>query len=105
MIRFIFRLAATLSLAVAVIMAVSDATRSIAISKFDPTPIGAAWLKYAPDSLGATQAWLTANAAFLWDPVLLQLLRTPGFVAFAILALLLYAIGYRRQPAAGRFAA
>ena len=105
MIRFIFRLLATLSLAVAVIMAVADATRSIAISKFDPTPVGASWLQYAPDSLGNTRAWLETNAPFLWDPVMLAVLKVPGFAAFAVLAFLLYAIGHRPRPAAGRFAA
>lgn len=105
MIRLVFRLLSAISLAVAVIMAVTDATRSIAISHIEPTPLGAYWLQYAPDSLDRTRAWLVANAAWLWEPVLTTLLRAPGFAAFAVLAFLLYAIGYRRPDPAGRLAA
>jgi len=105
MIRFVFRLLSVISLAVAVVMAVIDATRSIAISNLEATPIGATWLEYFPDSLGATRTWFEANAPFLWDPAILALLKIPGFVVFAALAFLLYAIGYKRQHSAGRFAA
>lgn len=104
MVRFIFRLLAAVSLAVAVIMAVMDATRSIAISKFDPTPLGGTWFEYAPSSLDALKSTLMQSAPFLWDPAMLALLKVPGFVIFAALALLLYAIGHRPQPAARRFA-
>lgn len=41
----------------------------------------------------------------LWDPLMLWILATPTFVVFAILALLLYSLGYRRENRAGRFAA
>lgn len=104
MVRFIFRLLAAVSLAVAVIMAVMDATRSIAISKFDPTPLGGTWFEYAPSSLDALKSTLMQSAPFLWDPAMLALLKVPGFVIFAALALLLYAIGHRPQPVARRFA-
>jgi hypothetical protein len=104
MVRFIFRLLAAAALSISVIMAVMDATRSIAISKFDPTPLGGSWFEYAPSSLQALQAMLEQTAPFLWDPAMLTLLKVPGFVVFAALALLLYAIGHRPQPAARRFA-
>ena len=104
MVRFIFRLLAAASLAIAVIMAVMDATRSIAISKFDPTPLGGSWFEYSPSSLEALRITLTNSVPFLWDPAMLTLLRVPGFVFFAALALLLYAIGHRPQPSVRRFA-
>jgi hypothetical protein len=47
---------------------------------------------------------LQQSAPFLWDPAMLTLLKVPGFVVFAALALLLYAFGHRPQPAARRFA-
>jgi hypothetical protein len=100
MLRFLFRLLAIMSLALAVILAVMDATRSIALSKFDPTPLGALWLEHAPSSLTGLQGLLTGSAAFLWDPALLTLLRVPSFVFFAALALLLYAVGHRPEPRA-----
>jgi len=106
MIRFLFRLLATAALAVSVIMAVVDATRSIAISKFDPTPLGGYWFEYAPSSLVALQRLLENNGvAFLWDPAMLAALRVPGFAAFLVLAFLLYAVGRRPERRIGRFAA
>ena len=102
MIRLIFRFLSAISLAVAVIMAVSDATRSIAISHLEPTPLGAYWLQYAPDSLDAARVWIAANAPWLWDPLLATVLKVPGFAAFGVLAFLLYAIGHRRPAPAGR---
>lgn len=105
MIRFLFRVLALAALAVAVIMAVIDATRSIAISKFDPTPLGGYWFEYAPDSLAGLQRFLIDNGvAFLWNPTMLTLLKVPGFVAFLVLSFLLYAIGRRPTRRGGRFA-
>lgn len=104
MIRLAFRLLSAISLAIAVIMAVTDATRSIAISHLEPTPLGAYWLQYSPDTLATVRIWIDAHATWLWDPLLLNLLTIPGFVAFAVLAFLLYAVGYRRPDVSGRLA-
>ena len=105
MIRFLFRLLAMATLSVAVILAVLDATRSIAISKFDPTPLGGTWFRYAPESLEKLQATLEANGlSLLWDPAMLTFLRIPGFAVFAALAFLLFAIGRRPTRRVGRFA-
>ncbi len=106
MIRFAFRLLALAALSVAAIMAVRDITRSIAISKFDPTPLGGTWYEYAPRSLETMEQYLTSSGlGALWDPAMLAILKVPGFVAFAVLALLLYAIGHRRERHIDRFAA
>lgn len=105
MIRLLFRILSVISLAIAVIMAVTDATRSIAISHLEPTPLGAYWLQYGPDSLEASRIWATEHASWVWDPLLLTLLKAPGFAAFAVLAFLLYAIGHRRPDPSGRLAA
>jgi hypothetical protein len=97
MIRFLFRFLATISLAVAVVMAVIDATRSVAASDWVLTPLGVSWMAVAPDMLDKAQATLSAIHPALWDPIMLFVLKAPGFVVFAVLALLLYAIG--RRPA------
>lgn len=98
MIRFLFRLLATIALAVAVVMAVLDATRTIAAGDWVFTPLGTSWMSVLPGSLEATQTaietWLHPA---LWDPVALAVLKLPGFIVFAVLALLFYAIG--RKPA------
>ena len=51
MFRFLFRLAATIALAVAVIMAVLDATRTVAASQLVLTPLDTSWLTVSPDTL------------------------------------------------------
>ena len=105
MIRFLFRLLAMVALSVAVIMAVLDATRSIAASGMVITPLGASWSAVAPDSLALLQASAQRYLAVLWDPLMLWVLSLPGFVVFAVLALLFYAIGRKPERNLGRFAA
>ena len=86
MIRFLFRLLATMLLAVAVVMAVIDATRTVAAGELVMTPLGVSWLAVWPDTLEKAQGALSAIHPGLWDPLML-----------AVLAFLLYAIG--RRPA------
>ncbi len=95
MIRFLFRMLATISLAVAVILAVLDATRSVAVSKLVLTPLGESWRTASPDTFAAAQSSIEHYSKFMWDPVMVWLLAMPGAVVFAVLALVLYAIGHR----------
>ena len=97
MIRFLFRLLATMLLAVAVVMAVIDATRTVAAGGLVMTPLGISWLAVWPDTLEKAQGALSAIHPALWDPLMLAVLDAPGFAVFAVLAFLLYAIG--RRPA------
>jgi inosine-uridine nucleoside N-ribohydrolase len=94
--RFLFRLAATIALAVAVIMAVLDATRTVAASHLVLTPLRESWGAVSPHTLqnfqNLTQTKINALA---WDPVAVTVLNLPGFAVFAALAFLLYAIGHR----------
>lgn len=104
MIRFVFRLAAAIALSVAVIMAVLDATRTVAVSRLVMTPLDTSWTTASPDTFAATEAFVRDKTSpALWDTVLMPVLNLPGFVIFAALAFLLYAIGHRRRP--GRFTA
>jgi hypothetical protein len=105
MIRFIFRLAATFSLAVAVIMAVLDATRSIAADMTVFTPLSESWRDFAPGSYAAAEAAVSeVLAPYFWDPVALALLSAPGFAVFLALALVFYMIGRRPERRQSRFA-
>ena len=97
MIRFLFRFLATISLAVAVVMAVIDATRTVAVDGWVMTPLGESWMAVSPDTLDKAQAMLSAIHPALWDPIMLFVLKAPGFAVFSLLALLLYALG--RRPA------
>ena len=104
MVRFVFRLLATVSLAVAVILAVLDATRSVAMSRLVLTPFGESWKAVSPDTLEHARAAVESRWPVLWDMGVAWLLTVPGSILFALLALLLYAIGHRRERR-GNFAA
>ena len=95
MIRFVFRLLATILLALAVILAVLDATRSVAMSRLVLTPLGESWKALSPATLESVQTALEARWPPLWDIVGVWLLSIPGSILFAVLALLLYAVGHR----------
>lgn len=105
MVRFLFRLAATVALSVCVIMAVLDVTRTIAASALVLTPLGASWQAASPETLAASQAFVVDKVHPLaWDPVAVFILAQPGFAVFAVLAFLLYAIGHRPERRDRRFA-
>jgi hypothetical protein len=105
-IRFFFRFLAVLSLAAAVILAVVDATRSIAASELVLTPLGTSWFAVSPGTLNLAQA-LVQRYVFpgLWDPLIVSILNLPGFAVFLVLALLFYAIGRRPARRLGRVGA
>ena len=106
MFRFLFRLLAMVALAVAVIMAVLDATRTIAAEQLVLTPLGTSWMNASPDTLDATRTFVQASLhPLVWDPALVWILDLPGFAVFGVVAFLFYAIGRRPQRAVGRFAA
>jgi len=105
MIRAFTRLLSMVALAVAVIMTVLDATRSIAADAVTLTPLGASWAALAPSSLDRLEQLAGESLpAFLWDPVMTGLLGLPGFAVFAALALLLALAGRRPARRGGRFA-
>lgn len=104
MFRFLFRLMATFSLAVAVIMAVLDVTRTIAASRLVLTPLGDSWRSVSPSTLEQVQTFILEKAhPLVWNPVMVFILDLPGFVVFGVLAFLLYAIGHRPERRIGRF--
>jgi len=98
MIRAILRLLSSIALAIAVILAVLDATRSIAAEEVVLTSLGQFWASVSRASLDAAQqAFLTNLPSFVWDTLMIGLLRQPGFAVFAVLALLLALAGRRAQ--------
>ena len=104
MFRFLFRVMATFSLAIAVIMAVLDVTRTIAASRLVLTPLGDSWSSVSPATLERTQTFIVEHAhPLIWNPVVVFILGLPGFVVFGVLAFLLYAIGHRPERRIGRF--
>jgi hypothetical protein len=105
MLRLLFRLLAMLALAVAVIMAVLDATRTIAAEQLVLTPLAESWTTASPDTLETVRGFVQDRVhPLFWDPVLVRILELPGFVVFAALAFLLYAIGRKPRRRIGRLA-
>ena len=106
MVRLLFRLLAMTALAVAVIMAVLDATRTVAAEQLVLTPLNVSWNTASPDTLEAVRGFVQDRLhPLVWDPVVVRLLDLPGFVVFGGFAFLLYAIGRRPQRRLGRSAA
>ena len=103
MIRALFRLLAMLALAVAVVLAVLDATRTVAASKLVLTPLGASWQSGMPGMLESTQTFVEQKLhSVVWESFAATVLQAPGFAVFLVLAFLLYAIGRRPRQSAGR---
>ena len=76
-------------------MAVLDTTRTVAASALVLTPLNASWLAVSPDTRAAFETFVRAKASpLLWDGAIAWVLNQPGFAVFAMLAFLLYAIGY-----------
>lgn len=102
MIRFLFRLLSMVALATAVIMAVLDATRSIAASALILTPLATSWGAVSPDTLaGARELVATKLHPLVWDLLIAPVISLPGFVVFAALAFLCFAIGRRPERHVG----
>ena len=104
--RFLFRLLAMIALAIAVIMAVLDATRTVAASQLVMTPLASSWLAVSPETLNAVQEFVrTKIHPLVWDPIVTGILDQPGFAVFGVLAFLFYAIGRKPPRRIGRFIA
>ena len=105
-IRFMFRLLAYIALSLAIIAAVLDAARSVGASQLTMTSLQESWQSISASSLALAETSIKTHIyPILWDPLMLWILEAPTFVIFALLAFLFYAMGYKRENRAGRFAA
>ena len=87
-----------LVLALAVITAVLDVTRTIADSTMVITPLGKEWYEFSPNSLNNAQAFIQRQVhPFLWDPVIINILLAPSWVVFAVLSAILLWCGKVRE--------
>ncbi len=105
MMRFLFRLLSLFALSVAVIMAVLDATRSIAGSALIMTPLATSWAAVSADTLASVREMVeTKLHRLVWDLMVAPVLSLPGFIVFAALAFLFFSIGRRPQRPARHLA-
>lgn len=92
------------SLAVAVIAAVLDATRSIAGEAVVLASVAQSWTSVSPAGFAAFEAAIAEAApAFVWSAIVAPLLSVPAFAFFGGLALLLYVAGRRPHRRPGRY--
>ncbi|MET3645994.1 hypothetical protein [Phyllobacterium ifriqiyense] len=106
MLRLIFRLLAYICLSLAIIAAVLDAARSVGASNLVITLLRDSWQSVSANSFALVETSIRTHLySIFWDPLMLWVLDAPTVLVFALLALLLYAIGYRRADKTGRFAA
>ncbi len=91
-------------LALAVLLAVLDITRSITASSLVITSLLETWSAINATSLEATRTLVENWMAVLWDPVLLILLQLPSWLVLGALSMLLFWLGGRRATRLGRFA-
>lgn len=96
--KFLLRLVGLVFMAVAVVAAISDGTKSIAQSAYVATPIGQVWFDVSPESLNTAQAAIQRHVLpFLWDPVLQTVLTWPVWAVALPLGLLFLWLGSRRR--------
>lgn len=106
MFKALLRLLSMILLAVAVIMTVLDATRSIAAGALVMTPFGVSWATLLPESLGRFEAMIISNMPpFVWNPLVLAVLHLPSFAVAALLSFLLALAGHKRVRHSDRISA
>lgn len=106
MFKALLRFLSMILLAVAVIMIVLDATRSIAAGALVMTPLGASWATLSPESLGRFETMVTTSLPpFAWNPLVLAVLHLPGFAVAALLSFLLAMAGHKRVRHSDRISA
>ena len=96
--RFLCVLISFVMLCLGIVLAVLDATRSIAAGTWVFTPLGDTWRGALPDLFLTVETSLKASGVpILWDLFSLVILDPPGWVVFGVLAFLFHAIGWRRK--------
>jgi len=103
--NFLFKILGMFVLALALVFAVLDVTRSITASQIILTPLVETWEDLGPDSLLAgrslVQDW---THPYLWDPVIAFILKLPSWLVFWLVSMMLLKLGQKRENPYGRFA-
>ena len=104
--RFLLRFFSLVFLVAAVITGIIDSIQSVASETLVVTPFGAALFSVNPEILASAETWSQSNLpAWVWNIFAEWTLLQPAFAVFLFLSFLFWAFAFRREPAAGRFAA
>ena len=103
--RFLMRLFSLVFLVAAVMAGIVDSIQSVASEALVLMPFGAALFSINPDLLAAAETYsLSHLPPFIWNTVAEWLLLQPASAVFLFFAFLFWVLGWKREPAAGRFA-
>ncbi|MEL6735673.1 MAG: hypothetical protein AAFO68_10245 [Pseudomonadota bacterium] len=105
MFSFVFKIVGLTILALALVLAVLDVTRSITASEIVLTPLAQTWATISPSTLDASRQFIVGlGLPWLWDPLVLTLMRLPSWLIFWLVSMLLMWSAQRRDNPYGRFA-
>ena len=98
MVRLLLRFLGLCLLATAFVTLLGDVTRSVAHARLTVTPLGEALMALAPGKLALAQAFVERQVhPFIWNPVLVDLMHLPVWLAVGIIGY--FAIRLGRKPA------
>ncbi len=101
MFRLLLRFLGLCLLATAFVTLLGDVTRSVMGGRLYVTPLGVTLMALAPGKLGLVQAFVERQVPFIWDPVLVDLMRLPIWLAVGAFGCLAIRLGRKPAPRFG----
>src|ERR1700680_4841502 len=97
MFRLLLRFLGLCLQAIAFVALLGDVIHSVAGARLSVTPLGETLMTLAPGKLALAQAFVARQVhPFIWDPVLVDLMRLPVWLAVGAIGCLAIRLG--RQP-------
>ena len=102
MFRLLLRFLGLCLLATAFVALLGDVTRSVVRARLTVTPLGETLMELAPGKLALAQAFVARQVhPFIWDPVLVDLMRLPAWLAVGAIGCLAIRLGSKPAPKFG----
>jgi hypothetical protein len=102
MFRLLLRFLGLCLLATAFVTLLGDVTRSVAGARLSVTSLGETLMALVPGELALAQAFVARQVhPFIWDPVLVDLMRLPAWLAVGAIGCLAIRLGSKPAPRFG----
>lgn len=102
MFRLLLRSLGVCLLATAFVTLLVDVTRSVAGARLSVTPLGETLMALAPGKLALAQAFVERQVhPYIWNPVLVDLMRLPVWLAVGAIGCLAIRLGSKPAPRFG----
>jgi len=102
MFRLLFRFLGLCLLATAFVTLLVDVTRSVSAARLYLTPLRETLMALAPGKLALAQAFVERQIhPFIWDPVLVDLMRLPVWLAAGVAGIVATWLGNKPAPKFG----